>query len=62
MNLFNARTEKHMTMKTVAQEAGISESFYSCIENGKRRPSIAVAKRIAAVRRSVQDVVLPFEN
>ncbi|MBQ0038342.1 MAG: helix-turn-helix transcriptional regulator [Clostridiales bacterium] len=33
----------------VAKEAGISQAFYCEIETGKKRPSVAVAKRIAAV-------------
>ena len=33
----------------VAELAGISQSFYAAIETGKREPSVAVAKRIAAV-------------
>lgn len=34
------------TQKEVAERAGISESFYSLIENGNRRPSVEVAKRL----------------
>ena len=33
----------------VAEEAKISQSFYAAIETGKRKPCVAVAKRIAAV-------------
>jgi transcriptional regulator with XRE-family HTH domain len=36
-------------MREVGLMANISESMYSLIENGKRRPSVDVAKRIAAV-------------
>lgn len=36
-------------MREVSAKASISESMYSLIENGKRRPSVEAAKRIAAV-------------
>ncbi len=37
------------TQQTVANRCGISQNFYSWIEQGKRTPSVDVAKRIAAV-------------
>ena len=37
------------TQESVSREAGISQNFYSSIENGIRRPSVETAKRIAAV-------------
>ena len=33
----------------VAAECGVSQQFYSAIELGERRPSVEVAKKIAAV-------------
>ena len=48
MDLKKYRSDKNLTMRQVGEEAGISESYYSMIENGERRPSVAVAKRIAA--------------
>ncbi len=33
----------------VAEESGITQQMYSFIETGQRRPSVQVAKRIAAV-------------
>ena len=33
----------------VAKAAGISQPVYSQIENGKKNPSVATAKRIASV-------------
>ncbi len=45
--LINIRGNK--TQKAVADECGISQNFYSWIEQGKRNPSVEVAKRIAAV-------------
>lgn len=41
------RREKKKTMKEVAKSAGISECYYSQIENGERNASVFVAKKIA---------------
>lgn len=41
------RIKKSVTLRQVADAVGISESMYCLIENGKRRPSPDVAKRIA---------------
>lgn len=49
LNLKKTRTGKNMTIREVADRAGISESFYCMIENGERRPSVETAKKIAAV-------------
>lgn len=49
MNLKTQRTEKNLTMRQVGESAGISESYYSMIESGERRPSVETAKKIAAV-------------
>lgn len=38
-----------MTQAQLARSAKISQNYYSCIENGERRPSVDVAKRIAGV-------------
>ena len=45
--LKSVRTEKGLSGESVAQIAQISRSAYCNIENGKRRPSVDVAKRIA---------------
>lgn len=37
-----------LTQEEVAFKAGISRGAYSNIENGKRDPSVSMAKRIAA--------------
>lgn len=42
------RIKKDVTMRQVADQAGISESMYCLIESGKRRPSPEVAKRIGS--------------
>lgn len=43
------RRSAQLTMKELAAKAGISECYYSQIESGHRRASVAVAKKIAAV-------------
>lgn len=47
--LHENRLAKGLTQKQVSVSADITESFYCLIENGQRRPSVAVAKRIADV-------------
>ena len=43
------RTDKQLTMKAVADNAGISESYYCTIENGVRNCPVGTAKKIASV-------------
>lgn len=38
-----------MSQEDISKKVGISRAGYSNIENGKRRPSVAVAKKVAAV-------------
>ena len=47
MNLKEIRTAKKLTMQEVSAGVEITESYYSLIENNKRRPSVDVAKRLA---------------
>jgi len=42
------RTLRRMTLKTIAERAGLSESFLSQVERGRANASIASLKRIAA--------------
>lgn len=49
MNLKTIRLQRGLRMKTVAQQAGISESMYCLVEKGMRTPSVETAKRIAGV-------------
>lgn len=49
MVLKENRINKGLTMRQVSEASNISESFYSMIENGERRPSVETAKKIAAV-------------
>ena len=43
------RIKANKTMKSVAENVGISECYYSQIENGTRNASVSVAKKIAEV-------------
>ncbi len=43
------RMERGLTCDETGRAAGVTQQYYNFIENGKRRPSVEVAKRIAAV-------------
>lgn len=49
MNLAAKRQQARMSQEDISKKVGISRAGYSNIENGKRRPSVAVAKKVAAV-------------
>lgn len=40
------RIQKGLTMKQVSQMVGITESYYCLLENGLRRPSVLVARKL----------------
>ena len=43
------REERGLRQKKVAEMSGITQQMYSFIENGSRRPSVEVAKKIVEV-------------
>lgn len=47
--LLTARKKKGMSQSEIAEMCGIKAPSYCTIENGKNFPSIATAKKIAAV-------------
>lgn len=49
INIKELRKEHGWTGVETAERSKISYQHYNFIENGKRRPSVPVAKRIAAV-------------
>lgn len=49
MNLKQKRKEKGITQAEMAVKVGMTRSAYTNIETGKRRPSVKLAKKIAAV-------------
>lgn len=47
--LKEARNKKGMTQRDVANVAGMNRVVYCELENGKRNPSVKLAKKIAKV-------------
>lgn len=47
--LIQKRKTKQLTHEQVATESDITRQYYGMIESGEKTPSVAVAKRIAAV-------------
>ena len=45
--LIEARKEKGLSMDDISKEIGIHKASYCNIENGRRNPSVDLAKRIA---------------
>ncbi len=43
------RKEKGLTQQEMADEVGVSRQYYNDIENGKRQPSVTIAKKIGEV-------------
>lgn len=43
------REDKKLSQEEISKAVDITQAFYSKIENGKRTPSVSVAKKIAAV-------------
>lgn len=43
------RKEQSLTQKDLASELGIDVSYISLLENGKRKPSVPMAKKIATL-------------
>jgi len=49
MDLKELRKSANMTQKEVAKKVAIRRASYANIENGSRKPSVKVAKRVAKV-------------
>ncbi len=47
--LIDARKANGLTQKAVAEKVGVAQPSYCAIEKGGTRPSVATAKKIAAV-------------
>lgn len=56
--LASARKKSGMSADTLAKSCGISRSYITLIENGKRRPSPKILARIAESLGLKTDVVL----
>ena len=48
LQLNTVRKERGLSQKAISDEIGVAQATYCNIENGKRRPSVAVAKKIGA--------------
>ena len=49
VDLMKERKKANFTQREVGKLSGISESYYSMIESGDRKPTVKTAKKIAAV-------------
>ena len=56
-NLIKRRKEMNMTQEEVAKRAGILREYYNLIENGRKTPSLRVAKKIARALMSGVDAL-----
>lgn len=45
----NFRESNNLTMRQVSERLGVTESCYCLYENGKRKPSIDVLKKLAKI-------------
>lgn len=50
--LTEMRKKSGYTQKDIAEQLGVSRSYYGMIENGARTPSLNTARRIADLFRS----------
>lgn len=57
-----ARQEKNLSMKQVADAAGVCLSFYGHIERGTRKASLETACRIGQILEVSMDYVLQFDT
>lgn len=62
--LVTLRKEKGLTQKQLSQKLGISESYYSQIENGERqkRMDITIIDRISLALDVPVSTLIKFEN
>ena len=62
--LKDARTAKNMTMKQIAAELGITESYYSLIENGDRQKTmdISLAKKLSEILSIPVEKIVSMET
>lgn len=60
--LRDLREKNNLTQEEVARKLGISVSYYSLLENGKRRISLDIARGISQVLRcSLDDVFCAYK-
>lgn len=49
MRTWLCKRRGYRSQQMVAELAGISQNYYSCIETGARRPSVPTAKKLGEV-------------
>lgn len=47
--LGKSRKILNMSQEEIAERANISRQYYNSIENGKRKPSVELAKKLASI-------------
>lgn len=47
MSIRDLRLERGLSQREMAEAAGVTEGYYSLIENGKRKPRYPVINRLA---------------
>lgn len=58
--LIKLRNQKKYTQKDMAEQIGISESYYCQLEKGKRRMSMDLALKISSILgKTPNDIFLP---
>ena len=62
--LKEARTKKDLTMKQIAVELGITESYYSLIENGDRKKmmDISLANKLSEILDIPVEKIIAMET
>ena len=55
--LYERRMELRLTQKDVAKKCRITPSYYSMVENGKEKPSLEMAIKIAKALQSGVDAL-----
>ncbi len=62
LKLKKLREEKNLTTKDMANILGISQGYYSMLENGTRRLYYDIAKKIAKIFNLKPDDIFYLEN
>lgn len=60
--LYDARKKAGLTQEQIAERVGIDRTYFNAIENGRRRPALDIAIRIAQLLGvEVTDIFLPSD-
>lgn len=52
------RTERGLSQQKLAEDAGLTASFLSLVENDRRQPSLTVLSRLASALKIPEDVII----